>query len=91
MRAILVAFATMTATLAMPSLPANAQASPTHEWCVAVDEAGISCNYNTLKQCQDSASGNGGFCERNPAFTATPAPGADRATRRNVSRQRASS
>jgi Protein of unknown function (DUF3551) len=89
MRATLVAFATMTAAFALPVTPASAQTSPTQEWCVSVDEAGISCNYYTLKQCQDFASGNGGFCERNPFFTA--APGADRALRRSVNRQRASS
>jgi hypothetical protein len=93
MRAILVAFATMAAAFALPVTPASAQTSPTQEWCVSVDEAGISCNYYTLKQCQDSASGNGGFCERNPSYTAAPAPvpGADRALRRSVNRQRASS
>jgi Protein of unknown function (DUF3551) len=90
MRATLVAFATMAAAFLLPAMPASAQTSPTQEWCVSVDEAGISCNYYTLQQCQDFASGNGGFCERNPSFTAAP-PGSDRALRRSVNRQRASS
>jgi hypothetical protein len=90
MRATLAAFAAM-AVFGL-SAPAGAQTSLVHEWCVAVDEAGISCNYDTLQQCRDFASGNGGFCERNPTFTAVPlAPGADRVTRQKVSRQRASS
>jgi Protein of unknown function (DUF3551) len=75
----------------LPAVSASAQTTPTQEWCVSVDEAGVSCNYYTLQQCQDSASGNGGFCERNPAYTAPPVPGSDRALRRNVNRQRASS
>jgi hypothetical protein len=93
MRATLVAFATMAAAFVLPVAPASAQSSIGQEWCVSVDEAGISCNYYTLQQCRDFASGNGGFCERNPFFTAAPAvePGADRALRRNVNRQRASS
>jgi hypothetical protein len=39
------------------------------------------------------ASGNGGFCDRNPSVTGsvTAAPGTDRATRRKVNRQRATS
>jgi Protein of unknown function (DUF3551) len=93
MRATLVAFATMAAAFVWPATPASAQTSPMQEWCVSVDEAGISCNYYTLQQCQEFASGNGGFCERNPSFAAArgPAPGADLALRRSVNRQRASS
>jgi hypothetical protein len=93
MRSTLVVFATMTAAFVLPAVPASAQSSPIHEWCVTVDEAGTSCNYYTLQQCQDFASGNGGFCERNLLITGsiTSAPGTDRATRRKVNRQGASS
>jgi hypothetical protein len=89
MRATLVVFATLTAAFVVPTAPASAQSVPFHEWCVTVDEAGTSCNYDTLKQCQDFASGNGGFCDRNPSISRsiTAAPGTDRATRRRVSRQ----
>ena len=68
MRTTLVVFATLTAGFALPVGPAAAQSSPIHEWCMTVDEGGTSCNYDTLKQCHDSASGNGGFCDRNPSF-----------------------
>jgi hypothetical protein len=93
MRATLFVFATLTAAVVLPAAPASAQSSPIHEWCATVDEAGTSCNYHTLKQCQDFASGNGGFCDRNPLMTRsiTAAPSTDRATRRRVNRQGASS
>jgi hypothetical protein len=93
MRATLVVFATLTAAVVLPTAPASAQSVPFHEWCVTVDEAGTSCNYDTLQQCMAFASGNGGFCDRNPSVTGsvTAAPGTDRATRRKVNRQRASS
>lgn len=95
MRTTLLVFATLGAAFVLPVAPASAQSPPFHEWCVTVDEAGTSCNYDTLKQCQDFASGNGGFCDRNPlpsiTGSITAPPGTDRATRRKVNRQGGSS
>jgi len=89
MRTTLLVFATLGAAFVLPVAPASAQSPPFHEWCVTVDEAGTSCNYDTLQQCQLFSSGVGGFCDRNRSITA--APGTDAPTRRKVNRQGASS
>lgn len=60
--------------LFLNSLPALAQASgyPLYPWCAVVGGRGgaTNCYFSTWDQCRAAASGNGGFCYRNPWYDA---------------------
>jgi Protein of unknown function (DUF3551) len=61
--------------LSVLSIPA-AHADP-YRWCahirdLAGGEVGNECYYYTLKQCRDTISGIGGYCEPNPFYDGRP-------------------
>jgi len=50
------------------------QAEVTYPWCAQYGMQGTSnCGFSTAGQCQAALSGNGGYCELNPAYR----PGAE--------------
>lgn len=55
--------------LAFMTIATSASASP-HEYCRRdVNEYGaLSCGFETMAQCQDTASGRGGDCLRDPSL-----------------------
>ena len=61
MRKLLFAVATLAVLPLLPGGQAQAGA-----FCIYGHEGREECAYNTWEQCRASASGNGGFCERNP-------------------------
>ena len=45
------------------------QRRPPSPWCTVFSDAGQSlCDFKSLQQCLDTASGIGGLCELNPKF-----------------------
>jgi hypothetical protein len=54
---------------AFAATPAAAQVYP---WCAQYSQEGGStnCGFSSLQQCQWAISGNGGYCEQNPFYTA---------------------
>ena len=66
MRVILVLFA----VTAITTLPSRAQAAPIYRYCAAYGDRGdVTCAYDTLQQCLDTARGPaGGSCGENPAW-----------------------
>jgi hypothetical protein len=64
--------ATAIACAAFFGHPEPAAASP-HEYCRRdiVNYAALSCSFDTLAQCQATASGHGGDCLRDPSLDAS--------------------
>jgi hypothetical protein len=61
-----VAFAALTA-LAIPSAKAEVE----YPWCAYYGRFGTqatNCGFTTLRQCQETVSGIGGYCGRNPRY-----------------------
>jgi hypothetical protein len=67
----------------LPALAALAAAAPSashadpYRWCAQYPEragGGRNCGFVTLRQCQATLSGIGGFCEPNPFYTGERAP-----------------
>ena len=57
-------------------MPAPSQADP-YAWCAQYSEhagGGRNCGFVSLRQCQATVSGSGGFCEPNPRYTGARAP-----------------
>ena len=71
-RTALLGLAALTAALALDAAPSGAQGGyPLYPWCVQYGgRGGESCYFSTWDQCRQAASGNNGFCYRNPWFTA---------------------
>jgi hypothetical protein len=90
-RTAFLGFAALTAALALHVAPANAQVPvsyPVYPWCTEYGGRGgaTNCYFSTWDQCRAAASGNGGYCYRNPfyGYAGYPAdqPGAARKYRR---------
>jgi hypothetical protein len=48
-----------------------AQAETNYPWCAYLgmrDGGGINCGFTTLRQCEATISGIGGYCDRNPRY-----------------------
>jgi hypothetical protein len=48
-----------------------------YPWCAdygANGAGGTNCGFTTLRQCLDTVSGIGGFCDRNTQYTPPPGP-----------------
>jgi hypothetical protein len=65
------------AALALPLLSAPAARANPYKWCAHLrdpdgGEIGNECYYFTLKQCRDTVSGIGGWCEPNPFYDGRP-------------------
>jgi len=69
MRAVLAA-AAAALILTASSQPAAAAEFP---WCAHYGDShgGINCGFVSLQQCRAAISGNGGYCQPNPAYVAT--------------------
>ncbi len=62
-----------------------------YPWCAEfADGAGSNCGFTTYEQCMATARGTGGYCARNPMYTA-PAGVERPPPRRSRSRQPAKS
>lgn len=56
---------------ALAAMPAPSHADP-YAWCAQYPEragGGRNCGFVSLRQCQATLSGIGGFCEQNPRYT----------------------
>jgi len=72
---ILLLLATLTAAPALGTVPASAQSGsyPLYPWCTTYGGGrggGTNCYFSTWDQCRQAASGNGGYCYRNPWYEA---------------------
>jgi hypothetical protein len=63
-------------TMVLMWLAGGATARADNAWCIQDSEYGYpgDCSYQTLGQCQASASGRKGFCGQNPAVATRPPP-----------------
>lgn len=66
-------FAASLLVLAAAPLPAHAQRGNGSPWCLQQKGYGWGgsapdCSYRSLAQCKESASGNVGYCMRNPSW-----------------------
>ncbi len=72
-RTALLFLAALTAASAIGAAPASAQGYPLYPWCTTYGGGrggGTNCYFSTWDQCRQAASGNGGFCYRNPWYEA---------------------
>ena len=87
MRTARLVFAASMAALAFHVAPAAAQTPvsyPVYPWCTDYGGGrggGTNCYFSTWDQCRAAASGNGGYCYRNPFYGYAGYP-ADRGSRR---------
>ncbi|HZL31805.1 MAG TPA: DUF3551 domain-containing protein [Pseudolabrys sp.] len=66
MTKILVALAALTA-ISVPSAKAEIE----YPWCAyygPTGSSGTNCGFTTVRQCQATVSGIGGYCGRNPRY-----------------------
>lgn len=71
MTKFLIAFAAF-ATLATFNIP-SAKAEVAYPWCAYYGRFGTqatNCGFTSLRQCQATVSGIGGYCDRNPRYPA---------------------
>jgi hypothetical protein len=57
--------------LCTPLLITAAQAETNYPWCAYLgmhDGGGVNCGFTTLRQCEATISGVGGYCDRNPRY-----------------------
>jgi hypothetical protein len=69
MRIVLIGLGALAATLVMDVRPSSAQAPDPYPWCAYYSGrggGGSNCYFSTLRQCQASVSGVGGYCSPNP-------------------------
>lgn len=63
---LLAAAVAVTFAALSPPTPASAAEYP---WCAQYDRGGgRNCGFVSFQQCQATASGNGGYCERNQFY-----------------------
>jgi Protein of unknown function (DUF3551) len=62
---------------------AHSQARADGPWCLLDTDGCTSCAFQTRAQCVASASGTGGSCARNPAYSAASADARARKQRTN--------
>jgi hypothetical protein len=74
---LLLLVATIVAQLA--DIPRSEAADP-YRWCAVygTDDSVTNCYFVTLQQCQQAASGNGGYCTENLWYTGDAAAAAAR-------------
>ena len=71
MRLHLLTFAAAAASASLHAAPAKAWAPvsyPVYPWCADYGGGGTNCYFSTWDQCRQAASGNNGFCYRNPFY-----------------------
>lgn len=71
MTKILIAFAALAALAAFAAPSAKAEIE--YPWCAHYGRFGgqaENCGFSTFRQCAETVSGIGGFCERNPRYPA---------------------
>ena len=71
MRLHLLTFAAAAASASLHAAPAKAWAPvsyPVYPWCADYGGGGTNCYFVTWDQCRQAASGNNGFCYRNPFY-----------------------
>ena len=73
-RTALRGLAVLTATSVFNLAAANAEQTgyPLYSWCAqyGAGAGGVNCYFSTLGQCQQAASGNGGYCAANRFYAA---------------------
>ena len=65
--------------------PVAGHAEIYYPWCAQYggNFGGENCGFSTYQQCMETVHGIGGFCVRNPFYTAPVAPPAKRARKRH--------
>jgi hypothetical protein len=69
MRSFVFALAIAGTAFALQSAPASAQTVQYFPWCSQSPENNAACSFVSEQQCLETISGNGGYCEPNPALT----------------------
>ena len=64
--------AALGAALLLNAVPAVAQHDgyPLYPWCASLGRGSSNCYFSTWEQCRAAASGNSGYCYRNPWYEA---------------------
>ena len=71
MRHFLLAIAVAAIATLHNAATASAQVAvsyPVYPWCVDYGGGGTNCYFSTWDQCRQAASGNNGYCYRNPFY-----------------------
>ena len=66
MRTIALALTALATLAALPLTTVAARADG--PWCAYYSSKGTNCGFYSFQQCQDTISGVGGTCGRNPSF-----------------------